>query len=156
LVQCLRPAITAADAEAGDVYLPDAPDVAGCHTFLFSHSDLTLYLDTTSTGGGLDRVGLASGEVPSSGPYVWGRRTGPLVTTTTGLTNVWDAWNAPVFYEWETGANDWNQFVRVIDSGGAFVEFEAPITFTYVQQPGDDRNGDDSMAGQTFFLNYGG
>jgi hypothetical protein len=153
LVQCLRPDITGAEAEAGNVFLPDAPDVASPHSFSFSKDDLTLYLDE---GSGLERVGLATGEAPQSGPFTWGMRSGPLVTSTAGLANVWDVWSATEFYVWETGANDWNQFTRVIDSGGAFVQFDAPITFTYVQASGDDRNGDDSKVGQTYFLNYGG
>ena len=156
LVQCLGCAVTGAEAEAGHVYLPDAPDVATPHVFQFKQNDLTLYLDTTSTGGGLARVGLAPGEAPTSGPYTWGMRSGPLVTSTAGLTNVWDAWNSDEFYVWETGANDWNQFTRVVDGGGGFVQFDPPISFSYVQAAGDDRNGDDALAGHTYFLSYGG
>ena len=151
-VQCLRPAITGAEAEVGDVFLPDAADVASPHTFVFPAADLTLYLDT----GVLDAVGLADGEAPTSGPYTWGMRSGPMVTSTAGLTNVWDVWSASEFYVWETGANDWNQFTRVVDDQGQFVAFDPPLAFTYVQAAGDDRNGNDSQAGQTYFLNYNG
>lgn len=156
LVQCLRPGITAAQAESGDVYLGDAPDVASPYLLRFQQSDLTLYLDTTGNGGGLDPVGLAPGEVPASGPFTWGMRSGPMVTSTAGLANVWDVWNQDEFYLWETGANDWNQLTGVLDTGGAFVSFDAPLAFSYTVAAGDDRNGDDSRAGQTFFLNYGG
>ena len=153
LVQCLRPDVTGAEAETGNVYLPDALDVASAYPFVFQQSDLTLYLDQ---GAGLEPVGLAPGEAPASGPYTWGMRSGPLCTSTAGLVNPWDVWNISEFYVWETGANDWNQFTRVIDSGGAFVEFDAPISFTYVLANGEDRSGDDSLAGQTYFLSYGG
>jgi hypothetical protein len=156
LVQCLRPGITAAEAELGDVFLSDAPDVATPHLLSFQQSDLTLYLDTTAFGGGLDAVGLAPGEVPASGPFTWGMRSGPMVTSTAGLANVWDVWNQAEFYVWETGANDWNQFTGVIDVGGEFVSFDAPLSFNYTQAVGDDRNGDDARAGQTYFLSYGG
>lgn len=155
-VQCLRPGLTASEAEAGDVFLDDAPDVATPYLFSFSQSDLTLYLDTTGTGGGLDAVGLAPGEVPNGGPFSWGMRSGPLVTSTAGMASVWEAWNQEVFYQWETGPNEWNQFTGVLDTGGAFVAFDPPLAFTYTQAAGDDRNGDDSRAGQTYFLNYGG
>ena len=156
LVQCLRPGVTGPEAESGDVFLPDAPDIASAHAFVFQQDDLTLYLDTTATGGGLARVGLADGQAPSSGPYTWGMRSGPMVTSTAGLTSVWDAWNADEFYVWETGANEWNQFTRALDSHGAFVDFDPPISFSHVLASGDDRNGDDSLVGQTFVLNYGG
>jgi len=155
-VQCLRPAVTGAEADVGDVYLPDAPDVASPHTFVFPAADLTLYLDTTGTGGGLDAVGLASGEAPTSGPYTWGMRSGPMVTSTAGLSNVWDVWSASEFYVWETGANDWNKFTRVVDDTGHFLAFDPPLSFSYVQAAGDDRNGDDSQAGHTYLLNYNG
>jgi hypothetical protein len=156
LVQCLRPAVTGAEAESGDVYLPDAPDVASAYSLVFQQSDLTLYLDESAQGGGLEPVGLAPGEAPASGPYAWGMRSGPLCTSTNGLVNPWDAWNAAEFYVWETGANDWNQFTRVVDQSGDFVQFDAPITFTYVLASGAERNGDDSLAGQTYYLSYGG
>lgn len=155
-VQCLRPGITASEAEAGDVYLADAPDVASPHLYTFQQSDLTLYLDTTGTGGGLDVAGLAPGEMPSSGPYTWGMRSGPMVTSSAGLASPWDVWNQDVFYVWETGANDWNQFTGVLDTGGQFVSFDAPLAFNFTLAAGDDRNGDDSRAGQTFVLSYGG
>lgn len=156
LVQCLACGVNGAEAEAGNVYLPDAPDVATPHVLRFQQSDLTLYLDTTATGGGLERVGLATGQAPASGPYTWGMRSGPLVTSTAGLASIWDIWSAAEFYVWETGANEWNQLTRVVDGGGHFVAFDAPLAFSYVQAPGDDRNGDDSQAGHTYFLNYGG
>src|SRR6185436_5582336 len=71
LVQCLRPDITGAEAEGGDVFLAEAPDVASAYSFVFSREDLTLYLDG---GSGLERVGLAPGEAPHSGPFTWGMR----------------------------------------------------------------------------------
>jgi len=123
---------------------------------VFQRSDLTLYLDQSGQGGGLEPVGLAPGEAPSSGPYTWGMRSGPLCASTNGLVNPWDVWNVSEFYVWETGANDWNQFTRVVDAQGHFVQFDAPITFTYVLASGDDRNGNDSLAGQTYYLSYGG
>ena len=155
-VQCLRPDITGSEAEGGDVYLPDATDLGSPYTFVFQQSDLTLYLDETAQGGGLTPVGLAPGEAPVSGPYTWGMRSGPLCTSTAGFASVWDAWNASVFYVWETGANDWNRFTRVVDGSGNFVAFDAPLAFAYVQADGDDRNGDDTGSGRTYFLNYGG
>jgi hypothetical protein len=156
LVQCLRPDVTAAEAEAGDVFLADVSDVASARPFVFRHDDLTLCLDSTGQGGGLEPVGLALGEAPASGPFTWGMRSGPLVSSTDGLTNVWDVWSAPEFYVWETGANEWNHFTRVVDASGDFLAFDPPLAFNYVQANGDDRNGDDSRAGQTYFLGYGG
>ena len=49
-----------------------------------------------------------------------------------------------------------NTRVSVRDAQGHFVQFDAPITFTYVLASGDDRNGNDSLAGQTYYLSYGG
>jgi hypothetical protein len=104
----------------------------------------------------LTQVGLANGEEPSSGPYLWGMRSGPMVTDTAGLTNPWDVWNQSVFYQYETGHNPWNMYTTAIDAAGDYVVFDAPIQFSYTHTTAADRNGDATFDGQTFQLSYGG
>jgi hypothetical protein len=64
----------------------------------------------------------------------------------------WKAWNElPVFYTWETGPNNWNQFIGVKDSNGTFVIFDTPLMVKYVGI-GDPYG----TPGATYMLQYGG
>jgi hypothetical protein len=155
-VDCLRSGITAAEAEMGDVRLPNAPDVATPYEFEFSDTDLTLWHDTDGSGLNLTRVGLADGEEPQSGPNMWGMRSGPMVTDTSGLANVWDVWSQPIFYTYETGHNPWNRYTTAVDMNGAYVVFDPPIQFTYTHATAADANGDATYDGRKFLLGYGG
>jgi hypothetical protein len=155
-LQCLRSGLSAAEVEMGDVYLPDAPNVASPYVFQFDGTDLTLYHDVAGDGSNLTQVGLAPGELPQSGPYLWGMRSGPLVTDTGSLANPWDVWNQDVFYQYETGHNSWNQYVTAIDGNGDYAVFDPPLQFSYTHSTANDANGDATYDGQTFQLQYGG
>jgi hypothetical protein len=61
--------------------------------------------------------------------------------------------NADVYYQWQTGPNNWNQFAAVKDGAGAVVEFEAPLQLNY-HVPDEDRYGD--YRGTNIVLQYGG
>ncbi|HYA86236.1 MAG TPA: hypothetical protein VEI57_04095 [Nitrospirota bacterium] len=50
----------------------------------------------------------------------------------------------PVYYTWETGPNNFNQFITVKDGAGNFVKFDAPLYVNYVS------------GGTTYVLQYGG
>ncbi len=69
-----------------------------------------------------------------------------------GLTCGWKAWQVlDVFYTWETGANDWNQFTTLKDGSNNYAEFEAPLFIQYTHsQSGHDYDG------SVFYLEYGG
>src|SRR6185295_1492857 len=43
----------------------------------------------------------------------------------------WKVNDVDVYYQWETGANPFNQFAAVKDSGGNFVTFDAPLQLAY-------------------------
>lgn len=58
-----------------------------------------------------------------------------------------------VYYQWETGANSFNQFAAVKDASGAFLEFEAPLQLTY-EVPNQVAYG--QYAGKSIVLQYGG
>ncbi|MCC6408866.1 MAG: hypothetical protein IT453_17010 [Planctomycetes bacterium] len=155
--QCLDSGVTAAEAEAGDVFLADSFDVQQPYIFSFDGSDMTLYWDSTGDGSTMLQVGLADGEVPASGPFTWGMQSGALLTDTTSLSNVWEGWNQDVFYTYETGPNAWNQYTALWDPTLAeYVDFDAPIQFSYTHSTVNDRNGDSTYDGQTFLLSYGG
>jgi hypothetical protein len=64
----------------------------------------------------------------------------------------WKAWSAlDVFYTWETGLNNWNQFTGLKDSNGNFLRFEAPLSVKYVH-----RETGSPYDGATFMLDYSG
>jgi hypothetical protein len=60
---------------------------------------------------------------------------------------------ADVYYQWETGANNWNQFAAVKDSGGNVVHFDAPLQVNYTVPAGIQYG---QYAGKTIVLQYGG
>jgi hypothetical protein len=57
------------------------------------------------------------------------------------------------YYVWETGANSWNQFVAVKDSGNQFVAFDAPLQMSY-NVPSGAAYGE--YANTSIVLQYGG
>jgi hypothetical protein len=64
----------------------------------------------------------------------------------------WKAWSdLPAFYTWETGPNNWNQFIGVKDSNGVFVKFDTPLMVKYVGI-GDPYG----TLGTSYILQYGG
>jgi hypothetical protein len=88
----------------------------------------------------------------------WGVMTGALFEPSPAnmalLACPWNAqqtctWQAqselPVYYTWETGPNNWNQFMAIKDSTGAIKKFDPPLQVKYV-----DANG------TTFMLDYSG
>ncbi|MCP3920928.1 MAG: hypothetical protein GY711_35820 [bacterium] len=155
-VECLDAELTAGEVEAGTIYLADAPNVATPHSYRFGATDLTLYYDVAGDASTLTQVGLLPGQEPTTGNYVWGMRSGPLVTDTAGLVNVYDVWNEPVFYVYETGHNEWNQLAAVKDITDTFVDFDRPLSFLYTHTTGNDRNDDATYDMQSYVLDYQG
>ena len=151
--QCLDAELTATEVESGAIFLNDSMNVQTPHEYLFDSSDLTLYWDDVGT---LRQVGLATGQVPTTGPNMWGMHSGPLVTSTETLTEVWDIWDVDTFYAYETGHNDWNRYSAVIDEDEDMVVFDPPLQFLYTHDQTSDRNDDNSFDGQNFFFEYGG
>lgn len=156
LLQCLRSGITASEAEMGDVFLTDAPNVGSPHVYRLGEADLTLRHDPNGDGSVLNVVGLGEGEQPMSGPYTWGMRSGPLVESLTGLNSVFDIWMVDTFYVYETGHNPWNRRTGLLDDENEPVEFDRPIEFLYTHSTANDMNGDSTYDGQSFFLSYNG
>jgi hypothetical protein len=97
----------------------------------------------------------------SSPQFMNGVRTGRLFTTlsdaecSTGSGTYCDykVNEADVYYQWETGANNWNQFAAVKDSGGNVVHFDAPLQVNYNVPTGIQYG---QYAGKTIVLQYGG
>jgi hypothetical protein len=58
-----------------------------------------------------------------------------------------------VYYQWETGPNQWNQFAAVKDGAGAVVNFDAPLQVSYDVPAG---NAYGAYAGKSIVLQYGG
>lgn len=93
--------------------------------------------------------------------YQNGVRTGRLFATLSDAQCATDASHycdrkvdeLDVYYQWETGPNQWNQFAAVKDSAGAIVAFDAPLQVTY-SVPSDAKYG--QYAGKSIVLQYGG
>ena len=97
----------------------------------------------------------------NSGMYQGGIRTGRLFTslataecsTGSGTYCDYKVNDADVYYQWETGSNNWNQFAAVKDGSGNFVQFDAPLQLNYTV-PNTAKYG--QYAGKTIVLQYGG
>jgi len=97
----------------------------------------------------------------SSPQFMNGVRTGRLFTTlasaecSTGSGTYCDfkVNDADVYYQWETGANNWNQFAAVKDSSGNVVHFDAPLQVNYTVPTGVQYG---QYAGKAIVLQYGG
>jgi len=61
--------------------------------------------------------------------------------------------SASVYYMWQTGPGNFNQFAAIKDSSGAFVHFDAPLNVNF-QVPAGARYGD--YAGTSIVLQYSG
>ena len=156
LVQCLRSGITGSEAEMGNIFLTDAPNVGTPHVYRFNEDDLTLRHDPNGDGSVLNIVGLAEGQAPTSGPNTWGMRSGPLVESTAGIGSIYEVWSVDSFFVYETGHNTWNRRVGLLDAMGAPVAFDSPIEFLYTHSTENDINSDPTYDGQSFVLSYNG
>lgn len=150
--QLLRSQIDQNEMDFGDVYLADIQNPETPWTLEFHESDMSLYLDL---GEDLEEVVLQEG-VTMSGIFAWGVRSGPMVTSTAGIENTFQIWNADVFYTWETGTNPWNQLTAILDDVGAPVQFDAPLRFSYTHTTEDDVNGSSAWDGRTVIFDYAG
>jgi hypothetical protein len=98
----------------------------------------------------------------SHSPNAWGLRSGSLITADVrdALTNSWDIHNpsiVTVFYEWETGLNNFNKTTAIKDSNNVIQTFDKPIQITYTHNNTNDRSGNaGTFDGKVFMLNYGG
>lgn len=141
-------------ADTGDVFLPVPGSLETPHELVFDSE--TLGLSLVVDGQATLPVGFAEGVEPTSGPYTWGVRSGPLLADTSGLASVGEVWSATEFYTYETGPHSWNTFTALVDGQGAFVSFDPPLEFAYKHSVAKDANGESAGNGQTFLLSYHG
>ncbi len=87
-----------------------------------------------------------------------GMQTGQMLTTALPTsTPPWNAYQADVSYQWETGSNDWSHMVTVQKvSDSSYASFDKPLEFNYTHSTANDANGDTAFNGKKFRLNYGG
>jgi len=93
--------------------------------------------------------------------YQNGIRTGRLFTTLSsaecsqgsGTYCDYKVNEADVYYQWETGANNWNQFAAVKDGSDNVVAFDAPLQVNYTVPAGAQYG---QYAGKSIVLQYGG
>ncbi len=148
----LRAGMTASQVEIGDIFMLEVTDPALAYQYTFLKDGRSLQYQ------GAD-VGLLPGEVPTLGSYMWGMQSGPMSATdpvALGITNSWEMWNLNEYYIYETGHNEWNQYTTLLDSQGAPVQFDSPISFFYTHATANDADGNSTYDGKKVFLTYGG
>jgi len=154
--ECLEAPIDQASADwTGDSpFQADASGVGSPYTYVYDVSALTLFSGTIGSG---NEVQLGSGITPSSSsPNQWGFRSGPMVTDTSGLTNIYDVWDESIYYVWETGSNSWNKFSAIEKAAGGFETFDKPLQFLYTHLTANDANDSATHDGKKFQLEYYG
>lgn len=124
-------------------YLADASSVSsGNTTYTFDKETLMLMI-------GSNNVALANGVSITQGPGMFGLGCGPLFAT--ALSSLTEIGSQTTTYQWNTGANEWNQLRTIKDAQDNFVQFDAPLRMSYthseVGSPFD---------GRTFFLEWDG
>lgn len=124
--QCLKPAITEAMMNWDDAspYWDGVMDPSEAYAYTINPADMALRYNG-------DPIEVEEGVSVSEGPYRWGIQSGPLVLSTAGIEDVWDFWDQPVHYTWETGTNPWNRYTGLIDSDGRAVVFDPPLRLDY-------------------------
>jgi len=131
-----------------------------------SSSYVTYGSDSTKavlTSGGQDVVYTNKDALQSHPEYQSGVRSGRLFTQLSdaqcGTQNGNPVYcdykvnDADVYYVWETGANNWNQFAAVKDANNTFLQFDAPLQLNYTVPSGTQYG---EYAGKTIVLQYGG
>lgn len=152
--ECLDGNVSSNSANSGDVYLTNAESVGSPHAYRLDVTTMTLHLlDGLDVG---PAAGLAEGAEVTSGPFTWGMRSGPLVTSTENFESTFDIWQANVFYTYETGSNSWNYYSTLIDGDGVAVSFDPPLEFSYTHSTENDANGSSTFDGRTYLLGYAG
>ena len=99
------------------------------------------------TYGG-ESVSISDAEAANVDPFGlngWGTHSGAMLTSTEGMTAIWEAWDQAVSYNYETGPNEWNKYSGLIDSNGDAVAFDPPLQCLYESE----ENG-------TYLLDYSG
>lgn len=107
----------------------------------------------------------------ASGTNQWGFMSGPLFEpSTTNLATLacdwdntktcgWKAWSTlSVFYTWETGTQQWNQFTALQGPSPAttIVKFDPPLQVTYTHSQLTSGKPDTKYNGVKFYLEYAG
>jgi hypothetical protein len=124
-------------------YLSNATNVSsGNTTYTFDKETLLLMI-------GSNPVSLATGVEITQGPGMFGLSCGPLFST--ALTSLNDISSQTTSYQWNIGANEWNQLRTIKDSEGNFVQFEAPLRMSYTHSESGS-----PFDGRAFFLEWDG
>jgi hypothetical protein len=125
-------------------------------TLYFDAETMMLYVDAEHT----TPVTMTDLDLNLSGTnFQWGYHIGPLTTALYYSDHSpfhWQANDADVYYTWNTGADQWNQYVSVVDADGDFAAFDPPLSFSYTHATEYDANGDATHDGKKFRIEYDG
>lgn len=114
---CLKPNLTTDEIRFNDLYLPQSFDP---YIYTFDSERFVLQYE------GQDIV--IPDDVQLQGTQSeWGVRTGAMVLENVTITNPWEIYSQDTTYSYETGRNNWNKQMVLIDALGSAVEFEKPL-----------------------------
>lgn len=132
-------------------------------SYTFNKTDMTLQYS------GID-VALADGVTQQNvqaSNYQWGIQSGRLIpsgTNTSAITTINDLYDSnngiAMWYEWETGLENWNQYTMVSDASGNAITFDEPLkfelNFNAATMARNSASQSANYDGQKLFLEYGG
>ncbi len=158
LNRCPKSGITQANLSTwAGPYETDPANLAAAIDYLVTESDMVLHKGTTSSD---PAVALASG-VSYSGSgsqYNWGIGSGAMVSSVSGLSDLWAIYDTEgnSYYEYRMGPNNWDKLVLAKDADDNFFDFDEPLSFDYTHTTANDRNGDSAFNGKKFLLRFQG
>ncbi|MFZ1986131.1 MAG: hypothetical protein WAU91_17095 [Desulfatitalea sp.] len=122
-------------------------------TLYFDAETMLLYADAGHT---IPVTMTDTGLILTGTNFQWGYHIGPLTVTEYTAENSWQANNAETYYTWNTGVDQWNQYVTVEDAEGNFASFDPPLSFAYTHATANDANSDATHNGKKFRIEYDG
>ncbi|MDA8141346.1 MAG: hypothetical protein M0036_22105 [Desulfobacteraceae bacterium] len=151
------------DADASGIVQDDLTNYMSNQNSYWGHeTEKTFYFDPAtmirkySNGHAVTIAGLT---VPNNSPMQGGYSVGPLTTGhyyNNQSPYFWEANNAQTYYTWNSGNNQWNQYVTVRDGQGNFASFDPPLSFQYTHSTANDANSSSANNGKTYRLEYDG
>lgn len=162
--RCLKGGLLQADVNAAasenDLYHPAVGYDWGTNTQMGTPVQYTLSIANGKVElmDGSNVVSLDGLDLSSIGNS-WGNlQTGNMLSTAlSASTPPWDAYQATVSYQWESGSNDWNHMVTVQKtSDNSYASFDKPVDISYTHSTANDANGVATYDGKKMRLQYGG
>lgn len=122
---CPKAPVACGDLSSGDLFLPELDPDATPYLYTFDADTYTL----SREGSTVDATSCTRDE---NSFHSWGFQSGPMVLDSIDLGgDIFGIWEDEIVAQWETGPNEWNRDVTLIDGDGNAVAFDPPLQILY-------------------------